>query len=235
MPKYPHYFLLVTSLFWSTLLLAQDSIPSIDLDERYREDQFYVGVTYNLITNVPDGVNLKGVSGGVNFGFLRDMPINEERTMALAVGLGMAFDRYGSTLFIGEEENEQTLFSVLDSEIDYSFNRLSTAALEIPLEFRWRTSSASNYKFWRIYGGVRANYTYWYRSSFKQPNNEVSQTSIEEFEPLQFAATLSFGYSTFNFYAYYNLNPLFKNARVTETQEEISFRALKLGVIFYIL
>jgi len=222
-------------LFLAVSTMAQDSIPKADIDNLYREDQIYAGVTYNLLTSVPSNVNLKGFSGGVNFGFLRDMPINDERNFAIGLGLGLAFDRYGHNLFIGEDADGNTIFSVLDSSTDFSVNRLNTATIEAPLEIRWRTSTPTVYKFWRIYSGVRVGYTYWYRSHFKQPNNEVSQTDIPEFDRLRLAATLSFGYGTFNFYANYSINPFFKNATLTDTNEALNYRPLKLGVIFYIL
>ena len=222
-------------LLCAVSLMAQDTVPNADLDHNYREDQFYAGVTYNLVTSVPSSINLRGVSGGVNFGFLRDMPINEKRNIAIAIGAGLAFDRYGYNLFIGEDANENTIFRSLGSEVEFDTSRFSTATIEAPLEFRWRTSTAEEYKFWRIYGGVRVGYTYWYRAFFVQPNNEVSQTNIPEFEKLRLAATLNFGYSTFNFYAYYSINTFFKNAFLEGTNEPLDFRTLKLGVVFYIL
>ncbi|MEL6810148.1 MAG: outer membrane beta-barrel protein [Bacteroidota bacterium] len=219
------------------LVWGQDTIPKVaEGDLSYREDQFYAGVTYNLITNVPSDVNLRGVSGGVHFGFLRDMPVNSERNFSIALGAGLAFDRYGYNLFIGEDTNENTIFSVLDdSQINFNTNRFSTATIEVPLEIRWRTSTPTDYKFWRIYGGVRAGYTYWYRAFFSQDGYQVSQTDIPEFQQFNMAATLNFGYSTFNFYAYYSINPFFKDAVIAETGETLELRTLKLGVIFYIL
>jgi len=216
-------------------MTAQDSIPAADLDHRYREDQFYAGVTYNLLASVPSNVKLNGVSGGVHFGFLRDMPINEKRDFAIAIGAGLSFDQYGYNLFIGEDANENTIFRVLNSETQFDRSRFSTATVEVPLEIRWRTSTPQSYKFWRIYGGVRVGYTYWYRSFFSQSDNQVSQTKIPEFDRLRLGATLNFGYSTFNFYAYYSINSFFKDAVIEDTNEPLDFRTLKLGVIFYIL
>lgn len=223
------------AVFLSGTVVAQDTLNVTQLDSKYREDQFYVGITYNLLTKVPSNLNLDGVSGGVNFGFLRDMPINEQRNIAIAVGAGIAFDRYGQNLFIGEEGDNETIFRPLVEGFDFNTNRLSTAALEVPLEFRWRTSTSEVYKFWRIYTGIRMGYTYWYRAFFSQTNNEVGQTDIPEFQRLNFATTLSFGYGTFNFYVNYSLTPFFKDAYTQDTLEEIGFSPLKIGIILYIL
>ena len=99
-------------------LYSQDIIKDSIVDTKYREDQFYAGVTYNLITKTPSGFNFKGVSGGIHFGFLRDMPINEQRNIAVAIGLGLSFYQYGQNLFIGEDTTKKTIFSILDDSVD---------------------------------------------------------------------------------------------------------------------
>ncbi|MDC7994742.1 porin family protein [Altibacter sp. HG106] len=213
----------------------EDVIPIAERDSLYREDQFYFSATYNLILNVPSNVNLRGLSGGINFGYLRDMPLNQRRNVALAVGAGVSFNRYGQNLFIGEDQNENTIFQVVDeNEIPYDFNRFSTATVEMPIEFRWRTSTSKSFKFWRIYGGIKLGYTYWYKARFMQPGNDVVQTDIPEFNPFHIGATLSFGYSTFNIRAYYQITPFFEDAQVA-SGASVAFRTLRLGIIFYIL
>lgn len=228
----------IMCLFWILVVFhsfGQDSLSIKEVDHQYREDQFYVGLTYNLLTRVPNDVKIKGVSGGIQFGFLRDMPINPQRNISIAIGAGLAFDKYGDNLFIGEDQNEESIFRPLLEDVEYAKNRFSTSSLEVPIEFRWRTSTATAYKFWRIYTGVRMSYTYWYSAYFEQTDNKVTQTKISEFQPLNFALTFAFGYATFNFYANYSLTPFFKDAYTVDKIEEIGFSPLKLGLIFYIL
>ncbi len=213
--------------------MAQDTIQLGKVDSLYREDQFYVGVNYNLQLSLPSGANIRGLSGGFQLGFLRDMPINKQRTIAIAIGGGLSIDQYGQNLFIGETSDDETIFRVLN-DVNYTRNRFNTAVIEAPIEFRWRNSTPTNYKFWRVYAGFRIGYAYWYKATFKQPGNNVNQTKIPEFDPLRMAATLSVGYNTFNFFASYSINPFFKNA-VTTNGEKVDFRALKVGLMFYIL
>lgn len=224
--------------FFVLLLLATKSLAQNTMTKRidslYREDQFFVGVTYNLVTNVPGDVNIRGLSGGFQFGYLRDMPINKRRNIAIAIGAGLTFDRYGQTLFIGENNSEETIFTILTNDIDYDSNRFSTATIEAPIEFRWRTSTPETYKFWRIHAGFRVGYAYWYQSTFKQPNNNVTQTNISEFDRVRLGATLAFGYNTFTFYAYYSINPFFTDA-ITTSGQTVDFRTLKVGLLFYML
>lgn len=213
---------------------SQDNLQSSAVDSLYREDQFYLGLNYNLLVNTPPGVRSRGLSGGIQGGFLRDMPINKRRNIAIAVGLGLAYDQFGQNLFIGEDLDGKTIFRVLDDKVDFTQNRFGMATIELPVEFRWRTSTPTEYRFWRVYAGGRIGYAYWYKATFKQPGNDVNQTDIPEFQPIRLSATLGFGYNTFNFFASYNFNPFFKDSFTTDG-EKVNFNAIKFGLIFYML
>lgn len=229
--------LLVLCFAFTMEAVSQNEQPadSLELDDKYREDQFYFSATYNLIAKAPRGVSVNGVSGGLHFGFIRDMPVNKRRNVAIGVGAGLAFDRYGSNFFVGEAEDGSTIFRVLsDEDLNFESNRLTTSTIEAPFEIRWRSSTAATHSFWRVYAGLRVGYTYYYRTIFKQSGNTVNQTDIPEFERLRIGATLSFGYGTFNMHAYYGLNSFYENATTVDGQD-IDLRTLKVGIIFYIL
>lgn len=209
-----------------------DELPS-EIDSLYREDQFYVGLTFNLISNKPNFISQSGFSGGIHAGFTRDFPLNKRRNVAIAVGLGWSLNSYSQNLFIGEDEAGESIFRELTNDIDYSTNRFSTQLIEAPLEFRWRTSTAETYKFWRIYTGLRLGYIYHFKSNFVQPGNQVIQTDVPELDRFRMGATFTFGYNTFNFHIYYSLNSLFPDAQLNgETIDVSVFRA---GLMFYIL
>lgn len=221
-------------LVFPLIVLAQD-IPSVqEIDSLYREDQFYVGVTYNILVNTPEGVSNEGFSGGLHFGFLRDMPINERRNIALAAGLGYAVNKYGYTMFIGEDDTNNTTFVALTDDFTYDKNRFVTHQIEMPIEFRWRTSTPEFYRFWRIYTGFKLGYVYYHKATFVQDNNRIQQTAIPEFDKLRTSLFLNFGYNTFNFQVQYNFNPFFNKDATLEGQP-IDLSALKIGLIFYIL
>lgn len=207
---------------------------TVEADSLYREDQFYFGITYNLLVDKPGGVFSRGLSGGIQGGFLRDFPLNKQRDIAVAVGLGLTHDQFGSNLAVREDKNDKRNFRVMENSADYNQNRFGMTLIEIPFEFRWRTSTATDYKFWRVYAGGRIGYAFWYKSYFKSAEERISLTNIPEFERLRLSATLSLGYGAVNFYGAYTLNPFFSNA-FTEDGEKIELRMLKFGLIFYIL
>ncbi len=213
---------------------VNDSIPEIEVDSLYREDQFYLGVTFNLLLNRPSKISLSGFSGGLHLGFIRDMPINKRRNVAIGLGLGYSLNVYNHDLFVGEEEGtETTIFRDLE-DIDFSTNRFTTHLIEAPLEFRWRTSVPQTHKFYRIYTGIRMGYMYSFVSNFKQPGNQVRQTEIDELNRWRMGATFTFGWNTFNFHFYYSLNTLFNSEALIEGQE-VGLNPVRIGLMFYIL
>lgn len=213
--------------------VVSDSVAK-PVDSLYREDQFYIGLTFHLLGDLPDNLSQSGFSGGFHLGFIRDFPINKQRNIALGTGLGWSINSYGQELFIGEDENNNTIFRNLkDPEVIYDTNRFSTQLVEVPLEFRWRTSTPDSYKFWRVYTGLRLGYVYHFNSVFREGDTKVVQTDVPEFDRFRIGTTFTFGYNTFNFHVYYSLNPFFKNAELNNQPLEIT--TFKLGLMFYIL
>lgn len=226
-------------LFVSLPVSAQEEIDSLypGVDSLYREDQFYLGFTYNLLTSKPEDIVQSGFAGGVHLGFIRDFPLNDRRNIAIGAGIGWSFNTYGQNLLITEDPvNENTIFRVLDEdETDYNSNRFSTQIIEVPLQFRWRTSTASKYKFWRIYTGLKFGYAYYFRSTLVRGDGEkYRQTDVPQFNPIRLGATFTFGYNTFNFHFYYSLIPFF-NDQATLNGQPIDMGTLQIGLMFYIL
>ena len=68
------YVVYLLFLFFYFLSLAQELIPQSEEDYVYREDQFYIGVSYNVFAFTPSGMNPEGISAGFQFGFLERFP-----------------------------------------------------------------------------------------------------------------------------------------------------------------
>lgn len=231
-----HRFLLFITLLTVCCCWSQEDInnePNYD-DPKYREDQFYVGVTYNLLGGKPSGVSQQGLSGGFNLGFIRDLPINEKRTVGFGIGIGYSNDSYNQNLLIAEDNNGVATYSVLNTDDDsYSKNKLNMHAVELPIQFRWRNSTIESHKFWRIYAGVKLGYIF---SSVAKHNGEVGSfknRNPEDLNKFQTTADLGFGYNTWNFYFSYGVNKLFSNDAKIDGSS-INMRAIKFGLIFYI-
>ncbi len=204
------------------------------VDDKYREDQFYVSVTYNLLGNKPDGVSQSGFSSGYHFGFIRDIPINKRRNLALGVGIGLSANSYNQTLQISKNDNDFQYVVLNDNEIAYSKNKFTTYLVEFPIEFRWRTSTAIEYDFWRIYTGVKFGYILFNSSKFNSAGNDIKLSNIDDFNAFQYGLTFSAGYSNISFHLYYGLNQIFNNATL-EDGASIDMNSVRIGLMFYIL
>lgn len=214
-------------------MVAQDTLAyKKEIDLKYREDQFYVGLTYNTFLNKPSGLVQKTFSPGINFGVLRDMPINKDRTFAIATGLGVSYQAYSQNLLVVEENGNYT-YSIIESDVSFQKNRFTTLNLDLPIEFRWRTSTPQSHKFFRLYTGFKVSYLLYDESRFISNLGNSIVKNNPELNSLQYGIYLATGYNTWNFYAYYGINTLYDNVKIGNNTLDVSL--IHLGLQFYIL
>lgn len=225
-------FLILGSCFsvFSQELQAVQENQTVKVDSLYREDQFYISVTYNLLRDTPEGFSKSKFSTGFSAGFLRDMPVNKERTVAFATGVGLTYNNYNDNIGI-TGSGQSRIYSILNT--DFSKNKFSQLLVDVPIELRWRTSTYESYKFWRIYGGLKFSYLLYDRSIYTDAENKVVISNNKDFNSLLYGAYVSAGYNTFNLYMYYGLNSLFKSGAIDG--EKLAVKSVNIGVIFYIL
>lgn len=222
-------FLLCFCNFFLSVYSQSNTV--VELDSLYREDQIYIGVTYNALINLPTGVSQNSFSTGFHLGVIRDFPINKQRNVAIGLGLGYSINTFNQNIRIST--SSPSTYTILEG-VNYTKNNFSKHLLEVPLEFRWRTSNAQTYKFWRVYTGVRIGYLLATKSVYKgEPENETHR-DLRGLNTWQYGLTLSVGYNTWNGYVYYGLNPIFDSISSTNAQS-IDMNALKIGLIFYLL
>ncbi|RTY76081.1 PorT family protein [Flavobacterium sp. GSP27] len=230
-------FLSCFLLLMVATVFSQENTPSQDtlimkVDSLYREDQFYFGITYNILTDGPSGLSQSKFSSGLSGGFLRDMPLNKKRTVAIASGIGFTYNNYNQNIAISATDG-MPVYALIDANRDYNKNKFSLLSVDVPVEFRWRTSTYESHKFWRIYTGIKFSYLLYDKSVFDSAQGKVVVTGNKDFNKLQYGAYVSAGYNTINLYAYYGLNSIFKSAKIED--KSITMKALNIGIVFYIL
>ncbi|WP_196889779.1 outer membrane beta-barrel protein [Aureivirga sp. CE67] len=216
------------TLFTLLFLIPFLGFSQVDLDSidhKYREDQIYLNATYNLLLNKPTDVFQRGLSFGIGFGFIRDFPINKRRNKAIGIGLGYVFNNYIQNLYLEDNDSFEPITS-------FSTNRYSTSGFEIPIEYRWRTSTATKLKFWRIYTGFKASYLISRKFVHDSENNNFKIKNRDIFEKFLYGFYITAGYSSFNLHVYYELQPLFKNALVDGKSDAV--KDLRIGLSFYL-
>ena len=235
----------VLLLLFSTLVFGQvdeeESVkskielppPMINVDSLYREDQFYAGFTYNRLLNKPAGISQNKFSSGFTAGFLRDMPINERRTWAVAVGIGASYSKYFQNLVVSKADDVAE-YNIISPGTRYDKNKFEQILIDVPIELRWRTSTPQSHKFWRIYTGLKVSYAAFASSKYVDSNYNLKVTNNSDFNKLQVGAYLVWGYNTWNFYGYYGLTPFF-NSSAELNGRSVGLNPLHLGLMFYIL
>ncbi|MBT8307275.1 MAG: PorT family protein [Maribacter sp.] len=233
------FFLGLISLF-SLGLNAQMPQEFNTSDPNYLEDQFYLGLTYNFLLDKPTDFKQTNLSYGLQGGIIKDIPLNAQRTWAIGIGLGYAVNSYYSNLLAAESMNgveyaliEENAVIIDDEEISVKRNKIETHLLELPFEFRWRNSSAEEYKFWRVYYGIKLGYVFSARSKLVTSKDKTifKNPDVRKF---QYGLMFNFGYNTFNVHIYYSLSGLLEDGSVLGA-EDLNMKPLRVGLIFYIL
>ena len=208
-------------LFFANYTISQVSNPDF-----YREDQFYFSIYYNSIKNGVDELKENKFSSSLNFGFIRDFPLNKSGKFSLGLGAGLGINSLNNNLRLDEN-----ILSFNDNTQEIQKNKYNYTEIQFPLEIRWRNSSSSNYKFWRIYAGLK--YSKVIQSAFKhdssQENYKLTNLPINLD---QLGLTLNIGYNTWNIGLYKSLRPFF-NKNIQSLPQGLE--QFKVGLIFYIL
>lgn len=229
-------FIFSLFLLGQTLLFGQEEVEvseeEITEDLNYREDQFYVGVTYYLLRRMPTDMSQNGFSSSFQIGFIRDLPLNEARDFSIGIGMGYSANSVNQNLQF-DEENGEISYSIVENG-SFSKNKFARHLIEIPIEFRWRTSTPEVYKFWRIYPGIKFGYVFASSVKFKGEPKNYKIRGIDDFNKVQYGITLTAGYDKFNAHVYYALNSIFKDGAELNG-ESLNISVVKIGLMLYIL
>ena len=193
---------------------------------KYREDQFYISFSMIFQNESINGFKQNGFSNNFQIGFLRDISLNREGDLAIALGLGYSFDKLVSNLNLDNDEQNNLTFSIVDNEQ----NSQRISSLIFPLEFRWRTSTINKTEFWRLYGGFK--YKMNLNSRFNYFTGGNSKVSFVR--KVNTAIYISLGYNTWNLLFEYDLNSIYSRNIIMDGSNP-KVRAVKIGLIFYVL
>ncbi len=210
-------------LFFSLFGFSQEEF------QKYREDQIYFSVFYNSLGSELDNFKENKFSSSFNLGFIRDIPISKSGKFALGLGIGYGKNSFNNNLKLSS--NDKSSYELLSNRDAPTKNIFNFSEIQFPIEIRWRNSSSSNYKFWRIYAGLK--YSKVLQSSFKYDSSQENYKIINLPINLdQLGLTLNIGYNTWNIGLYKSLRPFF-NKNIESLPQALE--QFKLGLIFYIL
>lgn len=222
--------IVILFLLFNLTTKAQTKVDT--LNTNYIEDQLYVGITYNLLTNKPNGIDLRGFSSTKFIGYLRDFPINTKRNIGFGLGLGYSRSTYLHNMKIHVKDN-QTIFDYFKDVDNFSANKLIYHSIDIPFEFRIRNSTIDKTKFFRFYTGIKVSYIFYHKSEYNLEGIQRYKR-FEGMNKIQYGVTASIGHGTWNGYFYYGLTNLFDNPLFNKNKV-LHMKSVRFGLIIYVL
>lgn len=219
-------------LFFLSSFFLSSQEKEQDVYEKYYEDQFYFGIQYNSLLNTKHGIDNIGVPYSFEAGFIKDIPFNKKRNIGIGLGFGYSYDILRPNISISSGENNNYNVNI---NTKLGGSKYLSHNVEFPFEFRWRTSTAKTYNFWRIYTGASFIYSFKNKTEISSGNNTTTFTDINIFNTNNYTLYTSIGYGTWNFHLKYYLKSPFKNSITTTNGNTLEFNQLKIGVMFYLL
>ena len=208
------------------LLIASFALAQTPADTLYREDQIYASVGYPLLIDVPEALTQNKLSHTFSLGFVRDMPINRARNLAFGLGFGLNYNVVHTNLQFTEN---MEAYTYLSSNVTNQWNNLD---LEIPLEFRWRSSVPLNYQFWRAYAGLVGYYTLSANQRTRTALiDSITSLSVQKF---RLALRLNVGNNTWNLTYTHPIDSFFDYDKSPHNKLFSQLKTAKLGLVFYV-
>ena len=168
MKKFLLLFLLTASVFIAksqtidttqqitTTPSAKKNWNKLDLSTR-ANDHFMVQYGIDGWGSVPDSINTSGFSRHFNAYLMIDKPFITSPKFSIAFGIGIGSSNiFFSNTYINLKSNTSTLpFTNVSEDNHFNKFKLSTAYLEVPLEFRFVTNPAQPDKGFKVALGVK--------------------------------------------------------------------------------
>ena len=197
--------------------------------QKYKEDQIYLSIYYNSLGGKLDNFKENKFSSSFNIGFIRDIPLTKSGKFAFGVGAGLSLNSLNNNLKLSPLNNNT--YELLSTRDIPKKNTFKYSEIQIPLEIRWRNSTALKYKFWRIYAGLKYSRVLKASYSFESPQENYNLNSVP-INADQLGFTLNIGYNTWNIGLYKSLRPFFSKKA---DPLPLALEQFKLGLVFYIL
>lgn len=187
-----------------------------------RGDMLIVDFYHNFWLNVPDSVDSRAFSQGVNVAVTYNFPILS-KGFSLAVGLGVkSHNFYSNSILKTDSATGVSYFSPsARNGKDYVVNKLSTTYITIPLEIRYKSKS----KFRASLGftvGLRIDgHTKYNGDDYLFGTNDKLKIKLRPVDNLNiwnFSTTARIGYKWINLLVSYSLNKIFTANKGPEIQ-----------------
>ena len=196
-------------------------------------DRVVVGLDWTGWLQNSTDVEQKWYNRGFHIHLLADRPFNEQFSLGFGAGVAFANTYHNGTLF--QDTAGVVNFSPISDTIEFSTNKFSFVALELPIEFKYFGKKNSTGNQFKLAVGAKVSYMIHNYSKYKGPGTQfgVYEDEIKRKEydlprlaKLQYGPSLRVGYGPVNFEVNYAITPLFEGDDVT------SIHAIRAGISF---
>jgi hypothetical protein len=171
-------------------------------------DNFAVSPS-SLEVNIPK-------SRGINIKLMKDKLIKNSR-FSFGYGLGFSSQNFDTDRFIVFDDSlDVTFFVPFDSATDVKRNKLSVNYLDLPLEFRFRTTPNSKNNSFKIAIGFKIGVLLQSHIKYEDGDGKVKFYNIENLYKYRYGVDARIGYGIWGLNAYYSLLPLFDEKKAPE-------------------
>lgn len=206
-----------------TLQTSSANTKKITLTNR-PNDHLLIQLSSDHWSSMPDSIksHQKGFSRGFNAYFMIDKPFRSSPKYSLAFGIGISTS---NIFFKGENIDLKTTSSLLpftpvDSTNHFKKYKLTTAYLEVPLEFRYSSNPVDPNKSFKIALGAKVGALVNAHTKGKtlqdKNNNTINSYILKEnskrlMDGTRFMATARVGYGIISLFGNYELNNVLKD------------------------
>jgi hypothetical protein len=195
---------------------------SFDISDKMKKsDRLCVDLYYQLWQDLPDSMALYGFSRGININMMIDMPISSSR-FSFAYGFGFGIynvysdaQPYREKDSLGEPTGEigfDKIKKTVPEALTYKTNKLTTAYIDLPIEFRYRHVNGMKFSVFGKFGYLISSHT---KYKGDDPNlgadYELTQKIKNIPAILKYRASVGakLGWKNYAFFGSYSLTSLF--------------------------
>lgn len=232
-------FLLLVAATTTTVLFAQDAVSytvdsakpkavkTIDLAKlRNRaNDHFMVQLGADVLSGVPDSINIKGLGRHLNIYFMLDKPFANSPKMSVGLGIGIG----SSNIFLDKTfadikaVSSATLpFKNVADTNHFKKYKFTTVFAELPIELRYSSNPVEPMKGWRAAIGAKVGTllkAYTKGKNFQTKDGQslygdkyiVKESSKNFFNGTKLALTARVGYGIFSLHYNYRITGVLKD------------------------
>jgi hypothetical protein len=179
-------------------------------------DQIICNILSNTWLNTPDNMKLMPVSIGAEVYAMTPI-IGKKSTFSIAIGFGVGANNIHNNS-LPYDSLEITYFSQIPGGYEYVKNKVTTAYVDIPLEFRFRTKPNLKKRNFKVslggkFGYLISNYMKYSGEDFRNAsskNVKFKEFNIDNITKIRYGAFLRIGYGKINAIVNYTLSPLFE-------------------------